>query len=358
MPRTSAPSASVPGAIDRRLSRPSVLVGIGSLRCVSGWPTRATVLVDSVGVTSSPVPGAITARSGPARPGQAGLGQCRGQPVAGGDGVHRQQVVGRRERRGDADLGHRGPAGRPRRELPGRGQPGTRHRDPAQRELRAVLRRVAQCVLVAEPGSGFRGRVGGMRQPGGERLVAGQAAPPRPGVWCGLPRSGEPAEGGGPMPLPEPERGKRLAAFGGERRDTVAVARVADGRDRRVHVVERQRGGGQARRRPQQPEVGEEAVALQWERAGAAAVAAWKVEHRAAVVAAHPPGQAAVALAKQRVDDARSNDSFGMSRFGIRGPAAPALPTVTTAPPRSASSPRTWPRTRRLPRRSRPCRSR
>ena len=121
------------------------------------------------------------------------------------------------------------------------------------------------------------------------------------------------------MPLPEPERGERLAAFAGERRDTAAVARVAEGRDRRVHVVERQRGGGQARRRPRQPEVGEEAVALQWKRAGAAAVAAWKVEHRAAVVAAQPPGQAAVALAQQRVDDARSNDSFWMSRFGIRG---------------------------------------
>ena len=124
------------------------------------------------------------------------------------------------------------------------------------------------------------------------------------------------------MPLPEPERGKRLAAFAGERRDTVAVARVAEGRDRRVHVIECQRGGGQARRRPRQPEVGEEAVALQWKRAPAAAVAAWKVEHRAAVVAAQPPGQAAVALAQQRVDDARSDDSFWMSRFGIRGSGA------------------------------------
>jgi hypothetical protein len=96
------------------------------------------------------------------------------------------------------------------------------------------------------------------------------------------------------------------------------VARAAEGRGRRIHVVERQRGGGQARRSPQQPEVGEEAVALQWKRAASAAVA-WKVEHRAAVVAAHPPGQAAVALAKQRVDDARGNDSFWITLFGIRG---------------------------------------
>ena len=34
---------------------------------------------------------------------------------------------------------------------------------------------------------------------------------------------------------------------------------------------------------------------------------------------AHPPGQAAVALPKQRVDDARSNDSFGICLFGFRG---------------------------------------
>ena len=92
-----------------------MLVGSGSLRCVSGWRIRATVLVDSVGVTSSPAPGATTARSvsAPGRP--ACLGERLGEPVARGDGVHGQQFVGGRERRGHADLGHRGPpAGRDR----------------------------------------------------------------------------------------------------------------------------------------------------------------------------------------------------------------------------------------------------
>ncbi len=64
-----------------------MLVGIGSLRCVSGWPTMATVLVDSVGVTSSPAPGAITAAPspppGPDKPASASASASRSRAVSG-----------------------------------------------------------------------------------------------------------------------------------------------------------------------------------------------------------------------------------------------------------------------------------
>ncbi len=150
-----------------------------------------------------------------------------------------------------------------------------------------------------------------MRPAGGERLVAGQAAVPGPGVRRGVARPAEPGEGGGLVPFPEPKGGKRLAALAGEGGDPCGVERVAHGRDRRVDVVERQPGHGQARRRPPQPEVGEKAVVLQRERADPAA-ARREVEHGVAVLDPHAPRQAAVALTKQRVDDARSQQSFGM----------------------------------------------
>ena len=70
---------------------------------------------------SHPQPGARGDHGpgGPAsRPGQAGLSERLGEAVADGDWVHGQQVVGRRESRGEADLWHRGPAGRARRSRP------------------------------------------------------------------------------------------------------------------------------------------------------------------------------------------------------------------------------------------------
>lgn len=152
-----------------------------------------------------------------------------------------------------------------------------------------------------------------MRQAGSQHLVAGQATWPGPGIRAGAPRSGEPVEGGGLIPLPQPERGERLAALGSERRDPGVVARVADGRDYRVHVVEGQRGGGQSRSRPQEPEVGQEAVGRQRQRPAAAGAARGEVKHRAAAKLADPPRQAAVAFSEQRVEDARSKHSFGLT---------------------------------------------
>ena len=139
-----------------------------------------------------------------------------------------------------------------------------------------------------------------MRHAGRERLVAGQAAPPQARAGIGQPRAGEPAAGGRLMPFTEPEPGERLAAFGGERRDPGGVARIADGRDRRVHLVQGQRRGGHSRFRPAQPQVSEEAVALERKYPAAAAAAPGEVKHRAAVAAAHPARQATVVLAEER----------------------------------------------------------
>ncbi len=316
--------------MERRLSRPSVLVASGSLRCVAGSVGDGHRPGGQRGDHQQPGPRGDQRRLPRLRPGrcradrvaacQARLGQGPGKLGARGDRVHRQQVVAVAERRGQADVGRCGPAGRPRVEPPGQGEPGTRHRDPAQGEPRPELRRVAQRVVVAEPRPSLRGRVGRVRHGRGERLVAEQPGRPRPRVGRGAVVAVGLLVVRRRAPVDQQAGGERLPALGGEGGGAVAVSRVGEGRDRRVHVVQGQWHGGRSHRRPQQAEVGEEPVRLQRERAGA--LAPGEVEHRTAAVAVDPPGQPAVVLAQQRVDHARGELRFGA---GHRAPVAGAL---------------------------------
>jgi hypothetical protein len=78
----------------------------------------------------------------------------------------------------------------------------------------------------------------------------------------------------GQVPGAQPEGGERVAALVGEGGHSGPVARVTEGRDRRVHVVEAQRaapvclladGCRRPGRRAAHPEVSEEAIPLKRE---------------------------------------------------------------------------------------------